>query len=286
MALSAKPATAVNTEKVNYSIGSGAHDLHHVDTDGPVDSHVYSLLHALDGGVSGTAIGSIQGKIYTWGPYEDTVFMSDLDRANRVVWLSTTVNINTLSAYNGSVYYSLATGNYDFIWRNADASNNVTIAAFAVSNLVISPAEDGSIGTVTISVDVANNGDSAGEYTLILIINDEIVTSKSVTLVAGGMKTVTFTVTGQAAGHYNVDLNGLTKDYEVIKASPAKMETITQTPSENNLPSSTTILLSTAPGESEDEEPVSWWLIVIIITGGLIVALVTWTLIRKTGKRV
>jgi hypothetical protein len=161
-------------------------------------------------------------------------------------------------------------------------------AVFNVSNLVINPSPVEFSETVNISVDVTNNGYASGDYTLILKINGTASDSAVGTLAVGESKTVTFKLTGQSTGNYNVDIKGLTASYKVLEPPPPITETttpppttkiITQIPTDTG-PTSTTIVLD---GPNEDEEPLSWWLITIIVVGGLLIVLVTWRLVRRAG---
>jgi hypothetical protein len=163
-------------------------------------------------------------------------------------------------------------------------------SAFTVSNLVISPTVAEPLQIVSISVNVTNIGGSAGDYSLILKVNDTAVDAITATLAAGVTETFTFTLTGQRAGRYTVDVNGLTGSYEVTEPPPPLTETvttppttkiITQTPTDAKSLSTTIILGEPSP---EDEEPLSWWLITIIVVGGLLIVLVTWRLVRRAGK--
>jgi uncharacterized membrane protein len=64
-----------------------------------------------------------------------------------------------------------------------------------------------------IAVDITNNGGQSGSYTAILIINDKERDRKDVTLEPGQTKTVTFTVTDNEPGTYNVVIGELTEDF-------------------------------------------------------------------------
>ena len=82
-------------------------------------------------------------------------------------------------------------------------------AAFSVSNLSIQPAEVGANEAVTISVSVANTGGSQGSCYVVLNINEVEEEVKSVTIAAGTSKSVSFSVTREDTGKYNVIVLGL-----------------------------------------------------------------------------
>ncbi len=82
-------------------------------------------------------------------------------------------------------------------------------AAFATSDLAISPIEVTAGATVTISVLVTNTGDLAGSHEVTLKIDNSVVATKEITLAGGASKTITFTTSRDFAGTYSVAVNGL-----------------------------------------------------------------------------
>ncbi len=94
-------------------------------------------------------------------------------------------------------------------------------AEFVLSDLVINPAEVETGETVTISVDVANVGGTAGTCSVTLTIEGTVVDTEDITLAAGATGTVTFEVTEEAAGTYAVEVDGLEGAFVVTPAPPA-----------------------------------------------------------------
>jgi len=88
-------------------------------------------------------------------------------------------------------------------------------AQFVVENLMIAPSEIKEGETVTISIAVANVGETAGTYTATLVINGVGVETKSITLASGGSGQITFTLTGTALGTCTVGLGGKTGTFTV-----------------------------------------------------------------------
>ena len=88
-------------------------------------------------------------------------------------------------------------------------------AAFASSDLSISPSEVTIGETVTISVRITNAGNAAGSYKVKLKINGVVEATKDVTLDAVASEQVTFTTAKDAAGSYTVDVNGLSGSFTV-----------------------------------------------------------------------
>jgi len=93
-------------------------------------------------------------------------------------------------------------------------------ASFSVSNLTLSPAEAVTGESVTITAVVKNNGDLPGTYTATLKVNGVAEETKEVSLPGGASTTVSFTITRDVRGSYNVELgnqlSGLT-----VQTAPA-----------------------------------------------------------------
>lgn len=93
-------------------------------------------------------------------------------------------------------------------------------AAFAVSDLTVSPAEVDIGETVTITALVSNTGELSGSYEVTLKIDGVAVATDEVTLAGGASQEVTFTTAKDAAGTYTVDVNGLAGEF-VVREAPA-----------------------------------------------------------------
>ncbi len=92
-------------------------------------------------------------------------------------------------------------------------------AAFALSDLSVSPAEVDIGDMVSISVVVANTGDLSGSYDVNLKINGAVVETKSVTLEGGSSQTVSFTTSRDSAGTYTVTIDSQIVTF-TVKAPP------------------------------------------------------------------
>ena len=98
---------------------------------------------------------------------------------------------------------------------------HISPAAFAASDLAISPTEVDVGQSVTISLLVANTGELSGSYEVTLKIHNVTVDTKYVTLAGGASQKVTFTTTAKdAAGTYTVTVDGLSGTF-TVKAPPA-----------------------------------------------------------------
>ena len=97
-------------------------------------------------------------------------------------------------------------------------------AEFQISNLSITPQRSRPSEPVTISVNVANKGESDGSYELYLQINGIVKMIKKVTPVPKTTEKVTFEVSDLASGVYEVKIGDLTGKFEIIRTItlPAK----------------------------------------------------------------
>ena len=104
-------------------------------------------------------------------------------------------------------------------------------AAFAISNLSISPAEVDIGGSVTISVLVTNTGNLEGACQVTLEIDNKMVETQEVTLAGGASDTVTFKISEDVASIYSVNINGLSGSFIVKPAAISEPELVsTPTP--------------------------------------------------------
>jgi hypothetical protein len=93
-------------------------------------------------------------------------------------------------------------------------------ASFAVSNLTVTPGTINSDETVTISVDIMNTGETAGNYTAALKINGSQEATQDVELEGGASKNVNFSISKNVPGDYTVSLDSLTGKFSVIDKTP------------------------------------------------------------------
>ncbi len=88
-------------------------------------------------------------------------------------------------------------------------------ASFSLSDLVIEPERVEPGGTVGISALLFNTGGTGGSYTVVLRINGASEAEKEVTLAAGEVERVTFSL-AKPAGSYNVSLGELQGSFIVL----------------------------------------------------------------------
>ncbi len=92
-------------------------------------------------------------------------------------------------------------------------------AKFSYSNLQVTPLLVNSGEEVTVTVDVMNTGTAAGDTEVEMQINGTVVDSKSVSLDAGEDTTLTFTVSQEEVGTYEVQVGSTTAIFEVESSS-------------------------------------------------------------------
>jgi hypothetical protein len=94
-----------------------------------------------------------------------------------------------------------------------------TAAKFEVSNLTINPTQTKPTQQVVISINVANTGSTAGNYSVELKVDGIVKSTKQITLAAGASQIVSFTITGDTVGRYQVDIAGLKGEFVVAGKS-------------------------------------------------------------------
>jgi uncharacterized membrane protein len=109
------------------------------------------------------------------------------------------------------------------LWPNSwEISYVLPIASlpdFRVSNLSVTPPEVTPGEEVTILATASNVGGGAGSHTAVLRINGATEATETVTLEGGQSTTVSFQVTRNHPGSYNIELDGLTDTFTVREAS-------------------------------------------------------------------
>ena len=116
-------------------------------------------------------------------------------------------------------------------------------AAFQTAALAINPAELNPGQELSITAMVTNTGDIKGSYMAELKINDTTEQAMELTVVAGETQALSFLVSKDTPGIYEVTLGGLTGQFEVV-------EPVTLPQSR-----SPTIADSTTPRRSEPTRP-------------------------------
>jgi len=96
-------------------------------------------------------------------------------------------------------------------------------AIFSVGDLRISPKQIANGETTTVTVDVANTGETGGKYEVVLKIDNVTEVTREVTLEANAKQQVVFNVTREMAGAHAVEIDGLSGSF-TVQATPAPIE--------------------------------------------------------------
>ncbi len=109
--------------------------------------------------------------------------------------------------------------------QTVPTASSSTPAAFQVSNLRIEPSEIKAGEKATVSAEVKNTGGSEGSYTAELKVNGITGGSQNLTIPSGASSGITFTVSKDTPGVYQVTLGGLTGQFIVIEAATSVSRT-------------------------------------------------------------
>ena len=117
-------------------------------------------------------------------------------------------------------------GDLDYIGSNSSWYTFMVVsllkqAEFNVSNLIISPDEVQRGRDVKISVEVVNIGEASGECELEMRINGIVEASKIIEISSGANKMITFEISRDAVGTYQVDVSGLKGEFTVTEINNA-----------------------------------------------------------------
>jgi hypothetical protein len=109
--------------------------------------------------------------------------------------------------------------------NTAPTAPSPTLAAFSVSNLRIEPSEIKAGEKATVSAEVNNTGGSEGSYTAELKVNSITEDSQNLTIPSGASVDVTFSVSKDNPGVYQVALDNLTGQFVVIETTESASRT-------------------------------------------------------------
>ncbi len=131
------------------------------------------------------------------------VIATDLDNAQHVLTITRSGTKNP------------ASGHYHLLVDAVDVYTP-SPAEFTVSNLAISPTTVEVGNPVTITADIMNTGDLEGTYTVVLKINNAVVENKDVTVAGVATESVSFTVSENTTGTYQVAVDSQTGSFTVF----------------------------------------------------------------------
>ena len=175
----------------------------------------------------------------TEGTYTVEFKIRRLDR--QTLWDLETIDTQNVtlaaggSQYVRAYYEALNAGTYQVVVENLTERVMVIArvplypAEFEFSNLVIVPEDDLHI---TISVDVTNIGEETGIYTVELELDGEVIDTEEVTLEGDASAVISFELT-RGEGTYEVEVEGLTGSFTVVKPEPSFWDKIPGFPYES-----------------------------------------------------
>ena len=89
-------------------------------------------------------------------------------------------------------------------------------AKFEVSNLIIEPSSATIGQMVSVSVDVTNTGGTEGTYNVIFLVNGVEESNENISLAPDASQTVTFNLTRDTVGVYEIEMSGLKSELTVV----------------------------------------------------------------------
>jgi hypothetical protein len=110
-------------------------------------------------------------------------------------------------------------------------------ASFTVSDLILSPAEIYTGETSAVSATVTNTGDLSGTYSVVIKIDDAVSETKQVTIEGHESQTVSFSISLNTAGTYDIGIGLLSGLLTVIELAPSPTPTLAPSPTEEIAPS-------------------------------------------------
>ena len=189
--------------------------------------------------------------------------------SNEVSYIPSTLDLSSLSisgddsvkANSSESYTATATFGDDSTQIVTNSTSWSVDSSYAsINSSGVLTTSEISIGeTVTISIQVSNTGEEEGSYAVTLKINEIAEETKEITLAGGASETVTFTTSGNKAGSYSVDVDGLTGSFtvkEVVEEPPP-------------------------PAPPEVKPEFNWPVLGGIIGGVVVVALIVFFVVRR-----
>jgi len=89
-------------------------------------------------------------------------------------------------------------------------------AKFEVGNLIIEPSRAMTGQMVSVSIDVTNTGGTEGTYNVILLVNGVEESGENISLAPDASQTVTFNLTRDITGVYEIEVAGLKGEMTVV----------------------------------------------------------------------
>lgn len=131
-------------------------------------------------------------------------------------------------------------------------------AEFSLTSLYIVPKEVVAGEAATVSAQVENIGGTEGTYTVTLSVDGAEIQSKVIKLASKTTETVSFTLTRDKPGSYNVEINNLSGTFRVLKLAEFTFSNLLITPSIAEVDQAITLTADVSnAGEVEGRCPVT-----------------------------
>jgi hypothetical protein len=115
---------------------------------------------------------------------------------------------------------SIASGSYFYLQSQGLVTMGPQPATFSLTDLVIDPNETEAGEPVAISVNITNIGETEGNYTVELMVNNLSVENQTVSFTAGESNITQFIINEQKEGNYTVTIGDLSGSFTVKPAPP------------------------------------------------------------------
>ena len=89
-------------------------------------------------------------------------------------------------------------------------------ATFETNNLLIEPASALAGDAISVSVDVINTGNTEDTYDAVLLVNGTEESRQAISLAAGASRTVTFQLTRDVPGEYEIEAAGVSGEFSIV----------------------------------------------------------------------
>ncbi len=105
-------------------------------------------------------------------------------------------------------------------------------AEFELSSLLVTPSEVVVGEPITVEALVTNVGKVESDFVAKLKVDEVVVATKEITVGVGTTKTVSFTYSANATGTHNVELDGLSATFVVLRPAEFEVSSLVVTPSQ------------------------------------------------------
>ena len=128
---------------------------------------------------------------------------------------STIIYMNEIPSSIDLIGNKMTLSLYENQWEIGYVFSSIIPSDFQVTDLNVTPSNPKVGEEITVSVKVTNVGGQIGSYAIPFIVDQTTEETKTVTLESGEFETITFKITKQMQGIYNIEVGGLFDVFEV-----------------------------------------------------------------------